>query len=39
MKKIDLSLMGVCSNCHKHEKLEEQKLSQGHSKEKKSYEM
>ncbi len=39
MKKIDLNLIGVYLNCHKHEKLQEQELSQGHNKENKSQEM
>ncbi len=39
MTRIDVGLMGVYSNCHRHEKLEEQELSQGHNKENKSQEM
>jgi hypothetical protein len=31
--------MGVCSNCHKHEKLPKQELNQKHNKENKSQEM
>jgi len=34
--RINVGLMGICSNCHMHEKLQEQKLSQKHSKENKS---
>ncbi len=31
--------MGIYSNCHEHEKLKEQELSQTHKKESKSQEM
>jgi hypothetical protein len=37
--KINISLMGICSNCHTQEKLQKQKLSQKHSKVNKSQEM
>jgi hypothetical protein len=39
MTRIDVSLMGICLNNHENEKLQEQKLSQGHNKENKSQEM
>jgi hypothetical protein len=35
-RRIDVGLMGICSNCHGHKKLQEQKLNQGHNKENKS---
>jgi hypothetical protein len=36
MTRIDIGMMGICLNYHGHEKLQEQKLSQGHKKENKS---
>jgi hypothetical protein len=37
--RIDVRLMGVYSNYHKHKKLQEQELNQSHNKENKSQEM
>jgi len=36
MTRIDVGLMGICSNCHEHKKLQEQKQNQEHNKENKS---